>query len=115
MPNFRLEPELRGHRVSRRKPREFFGTCGISLFVRWVTGPTIDAFGRPRSEAPRCIGDNRLPAAESCSLMGLPLYEGRFKQAVAPSVRVAGGYCEWVLALAAGVQARAVKAMIDRC
>ena len=60
---------------------------------------------------PRCIANN--PAAESWSLAGL--YEGRLKQAVAPPVSAAGGYCEWVLALAAGVQARAVEATIDRC
>ena len=63
-------------------------------------------------------GDNRLTAAELCSLMGLRRYQGRLKLAVAPSVRGAGGYCEWVLTLVAGVlhrQARAAEAMIDRC
>jgi hypothetical protein len=42
----------------------------------------------------------------------------RLKQAVAPSVRTAGGYCECVLSLAAGAlhrRAEAVEAMTDHC
>src|SRR4051812_22027867 len=114
MPNSRLEPELHGRRVNRRKPGEYFGTCEISLFC---VGHLSRQSTRFAARGPRLRIASAITGSWSlCHVPSrdLPSIPSALEAGCHPSVRVAGDRCEWVLTLAAGVlhrQAQAVEAM----